>query len=131
MSLDPRPLAEMFKPRTKYLCGRLRQTRWADHRVISDLIAIEDHYAGVRRGGLHLLWVQNHLVRHYVLESIIIKHELRTGVTLTEIQARQLLDLELERQARFDHARQAEERARAVECEHHKFANWLKAGGMP
>jgi len=127
MTTDAAPLS----PKTTYLAGRLRQTAWADRRIVYHLLALENFLAGVRCGGLHSIWVQCHLVPLYRLEAIIIREELQTGIRLTEDEASRLVRLDYRRRRAQEEVERARERADEAEREQAAYHEWIRAGGLP
>ena len=119
-----------IRPKTSYVRGRLRQTAWADRRIIRDLLVLENFFAGCPCGALHSVWVRGALTTRYAVESVIIREELRVGVQLTEEEARQCLYDEAVARHAQDEARRARERAEDEATERQAFQAWLDAGGL-
>jgi len=120
-----------FTARTSYVADRIRQTQWADRRIIVDLIQLETLFSGQRLGGWHMLSLRNGVMPKFAVEAIIIEEEMRTGVRLSLVEAlERLAELSATQYTRQE-AERARERAEQEQRERKDYDAWLDAGGLP
>lgn len=124
-------MAGSFKARTSYVADRLRTTSWANRAIIRDLLSLEDLYLGQWGCGMHLLWLQTGLARRRPVEAYIIRHEIRTGLRISEAEAEKRIAQDAAAQKAREEALKARQAAEQEQRDREAYQAWLQAGGLP